>query len=43
MSLKGRTKNYKNILQEKLLLIEKREEDGILPAHILEKKTFILS
>ena len=43
MSLRGHTKKYKKCLREELEILEKFEEDNPLPAHLLEKKTFILS
>ena len=43
MSLRGHTKKYKKCLREELEILEKIEEDNPLPAHLLEKKTFILS
>ena len=40
-SLRGHSKKYRGILQEELLNLEKLEEDGPLPSHLLEWKTFI--
>ena len=41
MSLKGHTRKYRRILQEELLVLERMEEDQILPSDALERKTFI--
>ena len=43
LSLKGHTKKYKKCLTEELSVLEKMEEANPLPAHLLERKTFILS
>jgi hypothetical protein len=40
-NVKGHTKKYKIILQSELNNIEKLEEDDILPAMMLDRKTFI--
>jgi exonuclease III len=42
-SLKGHTRKYKNILKEELEKLEKLEEDFILDAENLNRKTFIHS
>ena len=43
LSLKGHTRKYRRILREELSKLEKIEEDGMLPALLLERKTFIQS
>ena len=43
LSLKGHTRKYRWILGEELSKLEKIEEDGMLPALLLERKTFIQS
>jgi len=43
MSLKGHNKKYKKCLREELAALEKVEEERPLPAHLLKRKTFILS
>lgn len=40
-SLKGHTRKYKNILKTELEIIKKQEEEGILNADKLERKSFI--
>lgn len=39
--MKGHTRKYKNILKEELEKLEKIEEETILNAECLERKTFI--
>jgi len=43
LSLKGHNKKYKKCLREELIALEKLEEENPLPAHLLERKNFILS
>ena len=43
LSLKGHTKKYKKCLTEELSVLEKMEEANPLPAHLVKRKTFILS
>ena len=43
ISLKGHNRKYRLCLREELLVLEKLEEEGPLPTHLLERKTFILS
>jgi len=43
LSLIGHTKKYKKYLKEELAALGKMEEENPLPAHLLERKTFILS
>jgi len=42
MSLKGHNKKYKKCLREELAALEKVEEEGPLPAHLLKRKTYFI-
>jgi hypothetical protein len=41
MNIRGHNRKIKAILQEKLMLLKKEEENSPLPAHLLNTKTFI--
>jgi hypothetical protein len=41
MNIRGHSEKIKAILQEELTLLEKEEENSPLPAHLLNRKTFI--
>jgi hypothetical protein len=41
LNLKGQIRRYKLMLQKELDVLEQKEEENMLPPHLLDRKTFI--